>query len=163
MKQLEELLNLPPTEAEPEDDTVEEAPVEVETTAADVERFRGALSDVDEIDAALPSVTGLDLHETEMDNLGNQAEKTFQDLVDLGMNVDTKYSGRIFEVASTMLGHAISAKNSKVDKKLKMIDLQMKKARLDQMKAGDQPAEEGQGQLLDRSELIKMMREENDK
>jgi hypothetical protein len=31
-----------------------------------------------------------------------------------------------------MLGHAITAKTAKLDKKLKMIDLQMKKMRLDQ-------------------------------
>jgi hypothetical protein len=53
------------------------------------------------------------------------------------MNVEARYSGRLFEVAASMLGHAISAKTAKLDKKLKMIDLQLKKQKLDQDTASD--------------------------
>jgi hypothetical protein len=52
--------------------------------------------------------------------------------MDLGMNVEARYSGRIFEVAGSMLKNAIDAKAAKIDKKLKMIELQLKKAKLDQ-------------------------------
>jgi hypothetical protein len=51
--------------------------------------------------------------------------------MDLGMNVDSRYSGRIFEVASNFLKNAIDAKSSKIDKKLKMVELQLKKMKLD--------------------------------
>ena len=51
--------------------------------------------------------------------------------MDLGMNVDSRYSGRIFEVASTMLRNAIDAKSNKIDKKLKMVELQLKKMKID--------------------------------
>jgi hypothetical protein len=60
-----------------------------------------------------------------------------------------------------MLGHAITAKTAKMNKKLKMIDLQLKKARLDQMEkaAGDgnpgMPTAEGQ--LLDRNSLLEKL------
>jgi hypothetical protein len=47
--------------------------------------------------------------------------------MDLGMNVEARYSTRIFEVASSMLKNAIDAKSAKIDKKLKMIELQLKK------------------------------------
>jgi hypothetical protein len=52
--------------------------------------------------------------------------------MDLGMNVEARYSGRIFEVAGGMLKNAIDAKAAKIDKKLKMIELQLKKQKLDQ-------------------------------
>jgi hypothetical protein len=48
------------------------------------------------------------------------------------MNVEARYSGSIFEVAGGMLKNAIDAKAAKIDKKLKMIELQLKKAKLDQ-------------------------------
>jgi hypothetical protein len=61
-----------------------------------------------------------------------------------------------------MLGHAITAKTAKLDKKLKMIDLQMKKMRLDQQQAVlDAKAEpesgaiqQGTGMVLSRNDLL---------
>jgi len=53
-----------------------------------------------------------------------------------------------------MLGHAITAKTAKLDKKLKMIDLQLKKMRLDQNQPDTQEAPQGTGQLLSRNDLL---------
>jgi hypothetical protein len=61
------------------------------------------------------------------------------------------------EVASSMMQNAISAKNTKIDKKLKMIELQLKKAKLDQ-NTGDDEVVTGTGSVLaDRNELIKQI------
>jgi hypothetical protein len=57
--------------------------------------------------------------------------------MDLGMNVEARYSGRVFEVASTMLKNAIDAKAAKIDKKLKMVELQLKKQKLDSDKSDE--------------------------
>ena len=93
-----------------------------------------------------------------MDELAEKATKTFDDLMDLGMNVDSRWASEIFNTASSMLGHAITAKNAKVNKKLKMIDLQLKKLRMDQMnKDPDADAETGTGMVLDRNELLKRL------
>ena len=58
-----------------------------------------------------------------------------------------------------MLGHAITAKTAKLNKKLKMIDLQLKKAQLDQKIASTTKEIEatpvGEGSLLDRNEILK--------
>jgi len=64
--------------------------------------------------------------------LAKKATDAYDDLMDLGMNVEARYSARLFEVAGTMLKNAIDAKSAKLDKKLKMIDLQLKKQKLDQ-------------------------------
>jgi hypothetical protein len=99
--------------------------------------------------------------ENELDELAQMAVDSFKDLSDLGMQVDSRFSSEIFSVASNMLGHAITAKTAKLNKKLKMIDLQLKKAQLDQKLAGK--AEEidntpyGEGKALDRNELLKML------
>jgi hypothetical protein len=57
-----------------------------------------------------------------------------------------------------LLGHAITAKQAKMDKKLRMVDLQLKKMRLDMSKPKDEDAGnssiDGQGIVLGRNELL---------
>jgi hypothetical protein len=79
--------------------------------------------------------------------------------MDLGMNVEVRYSGRIFEVASSMMGNAIAAKTAKIDKKLKAVDLQLKKLKIDK-DSNDDPNDviNGQGYVItDRNELLKKL------
>jgi hypothetical protein len=125
-KRLEELLNLPESKKIVKDD-------EKRQTKTDVAPLLRNISEYDKISAALPQVKGLgDIADTELDDLAKKATDAYDDLMDLGMNVEARYSARLFEVAGTMLKNAIDAKSAKLDKKLKMIDLQLKKQKLDQ-------------------------------
>jgi hypothetical protein len=93
-----------------------------------------------------------------MDALATKATESFDNLMDLGMQVDSRYASEIFAVAGAMLGHAITAKTAKLNKKLKIIDLQLKKAKLDQSAAGeDADVPTGQGRVLDRNELLRAL------
>jgi|TARA_R110002074_G_scaffold161723_2_gene319961 hypothetical protein len=117
-------------------------------------------AEFDKIAASLPQVKGLgDMSDLEMDKLAVEAEESYKNLMDLGMNVDSRYSGRIFEVASNFLKNAIDAKSSKIDKKLKMVDLQLKKLKLDKDGNKDgSPIEESDGFVIsDRNELMKKL------
>ena len=120
-----------------------------------------ALNALEKIDQALPQVRGLEASDTELDELAQMAVDSFKDLSDLGMQVDSRFSSEIFSVASNMLGHAITAKTAKLNKKLKMIDLQLKKAQLDHKLASKSEEIEntpvGEGKALDRNELLKML------
>jgi hypothetical protein len=80
--------------------------------------------------------------------------------MDLGMNVEARYSGRIFEVAGGMLKNAIDAKAAKIDKKLKMIELQLKKQKLDQeTNENDGVNLSGDGYVIaDRNSLIEKLK-----
>ncbi len=144
-KKLEQLFDLP---------TV---PDSLET----IEEHRSTIHEIDlaidKIDAALPTVRDLETADKEMDDLAALAKDKFDDLMDLGMNVEPRYAGVIFQTAGVLLGHAITAKQAKLDKKLRMVDLQLKKLRIDQMaeKNSDTPAAvEGQGVVLDRNALL---------
>jgi len=125
-----------------------------------------ALTNLEKIETALPTVRGLEASDREMDELSKKAETSFQDLMDLGMQVDSRFSGDIFSVASNMLNHAITAKTAKLNKKLKMIDLQLKKATLDQRQAKMEekidniPLGDG-AQNLDRNELLRVLTSKN--
>jgi hypothetical protein len=152
-RKLEELFDLPPSTEE-----VETAVPSIAENRTIIQNLDAA---IDKIDAALPAVRGLESTDTEMDELAGLATGSYKDLMDLGMQVDSRFASEIFSVASNMLGHAITAKTAKLDKKLKMIDLQMKKMRLDQQQATldakDPEAaatEQGTGHLLSRNDLL---------
>ena len=128
-----------------------------------------AITTAEKIDRALPQVTGLDAEDQDMDIYATEAMKSYQDLMNLGMNVEVRHSGKLFEVASTMLKNAVEAKNAKLEKKLRMVELQLKKQRVDQMnKTSDNSTDivEGEGYVVgDRNELLKQIldRVDNDK
>ena len=126
-------------------------------TAAALEK---TYAEFDKIAASLPAVKGLgELSDLELDKLAVEAEESYKNLMDLGMNVDSRYSGRIFEVASGMLRHAIDAKNNKITNKLKMVELQLKKLKID--KDGNnnsgEPIESEGTIISDRNELMKKL------
>jgi len=158
-KKLEELLNLPESKKIIKQEEKEAKKAEV------AKPFLRDMSDFDKISAALPQVKGLgDASDAEFDALAQRATDAYDDLMDLGMNVEARYSGRIFEVAGSMLKNAIDAKAAKMDKKLKMIELQLKKQKLDQDASSDDNSVNitGDGYILtDRNSLLEKLKNMN--
>src|SRR6056300_1626740 len=129
-KKLEELLNMPDSrEIIKQAEAQEKAQKKHEVSHED--SFRN-IAELDKISAALPMVKGLgDKADAELEDIANRALTAYDELMDLGMNVEARYSGRVFEVAGNMLKTSLDAKVAKMDKKLKMIELQLKKEKLD--------------------------------
>ena len=145
-KRLEELFDLP------------------ENQALDSEEYKQGLEALEELDQQLPEnvdITDLSNSDREMDELANKAVVHYQDLMDLGMNVEPRFSAPIFEAATKLLGHAITAKTSKIDKKLKAIDLDLKRRRLElqEKQANITPdSDEGSAREIDRNSLLELLR-----
>ena len=160
-KKLEELLNLPDSkeivEEAKEDNKKKKqtAVVEQEDTFRDIAEF-------DKIASALPAVKGLGaLADQELNEVADKAMNAYEDLMDLGMNVESRYSGRVFEVAGSMLKTSLDAKVAKMDKKLKMIELQLKKEKLDKDNAqgGEGDMINGEGYVVtDRNSLLEKLK-----
>lgn len=156
MKKLEELLNLPESKKLVKAEETRAEPV-------DPQPFLRSMEEFDKISASLPAVKGLgDAADAEFDALAQRATDAYDDLMDLGMNVEARYSSRIFEVAGGMLKNAIDAKAAKIDKKLKMIELQLKKQKLDQDASGGDDNGinlTGEGVIItDRNSLIEKLK-----
>jgi hypothetical protein len=158
-RKLEETFNLAPSGT---DDTGGNTPDDIRAV---IEENRDIITQVDDaidkIDAALPYVKDLDRADEELDELAKLAKDKAEDLIDLGMNVDPRFAGVILQTASTLLGHSITAKTAKMDKKLKQIQLQLAKAKHDHQVKKDaaklEPEEEavdGKGLVLDRNALL---------
>ena len=172
-KKLEDILNLPNVKEEfkkvdkkeKENQAKQVNGVQKNVDPKTAKNLEKTYAEFDKIAAALPQVQGLgDLGDLELDKLAVEAEESYKNLMDLGMNVDSRYSGRIFEVASTMLRNAIDAKSSKIDKKLKMVELQLKKLKIDKTGGDDSgPVEESEGFVIsDRNELMKKLLKKDD-
>ena len=149
-RKLEDLFDLP---SSVEIETENEIPTIAETRA----QLSVIYDAIDKIDSALPAVRDLDASDGEMDELADLAKDSYKDLMDLGMQVDSRFASEIFNVAGTMLGHAITAKTAKMNKKLKVIDLQLKKMRLDQQTPEEQQLATAQGQVLNRNDLLERL------
>jgi len=156
-KKLEEVLNLPESKKIVQEEEKKQAKADL------AQPFLRDISEYDKISAALPQVKGLgDLGDSELDELAQKAKDAYEDIMDLGMNVEARYSARMFEVAASMLGHAITAKSAKLDKKLKMIDLQLKKQKLDNDANGgdDSVTIQGEGVIIsDRNSLLEKLKQ----
>lgn len=156
-KRLEEVFNISPEE--PEQEPNEENIEEVIDSA--IVKYSEGVAVTEKIDSALPIVSELNNHDQEMDEIHKKAMDTFGDVVSLAMNSDSHAGSKFLESATTLLKTAMEAKDSKVDRKLKMINLQIQKAKLDlAARKHDETLEsteiESEGSLIvDRNELLK--------
>lgn len=157
-KKLETLFNLPEFVADDQDGNL---PSVIEDY--DIQEIDAV---IERINDALPTVRNMTADDVELDKLADKAVETFENLLDLGMNVDSRYAAEIFSVAGSMYGHALTAKQAKINKKLKMVELQLKKAKLDlemmkmQGTAEDAP-ETAEGQVLTRNDLLSRILSDN--
>ena len=158
-KKLEDLLNMDDSREiikQAEQQEKEQAKHEI----AHQESFRD-IAEFDKIASALPAVKGLgDKADSELEDIAQRALTAYEDLMDLGMNVESRYSGRVFEVAGGLLKTSLDAKTAKLDKKLKMIELQLKKQKMDQDSG---PSEDGmisgEGYVVtDRNSLLERLK-----
>ena len=153
-KKLEETFNIS-TDEEKKDDTPT-----IEESQEITKLLNTEIDNAEKIDAALPMVTDLNEHDREMDDIHAKALKTFEDLLQLGMNVEVHAGAKILETANQLLKTAKEAKDSKVDRKLRMINLQLQKSKLDHQKdrdtskSDDELATEG-SLNIDRNELLR--------
>ena len=153
-KKLEDLLNIA------DDKPSQKSASKAETAITDQNETFRDIAEFDKIASALPAVKGLgQMADDELNEVAGKAMQAYDDLMDLGMNVESRYSGRVFEVAGTMLKTTLDAKVAKIDKKLKMIDLQLKKEKLDKDSGSVEGIVSGEGYVVtDRNSLLEKLK-----
>lgn len=159
-QKLEELLNLPESKEIINKEKAEKA----ETAILDQKETKRDIAEFDKIASALPAVKGLgEKADAELNDIAERALQSYEDLMDLGMNVESRYSGRVFEVAGGMLKTSLDAKVAKMDKKLKMIELQLKKSKLDNDTVDNGNITTGEGYVVtDRNSLLEKLKRMED-
>lgn len=117
------------------------------------------ISIAERINGALPQVRGLETEDRELDEYADKAMESYTRLMDLGFNVDDRNAGTIFDVACKMMGAAITAKTAKLDKKLKMVQLQLQAAKLANTMAKEEDKEQSEDGSLttDRNAILNLI------
>ena len=154
-KKLEEEFNLPPIEevtAKPEPTIVE--------TETEIEETQNALGVSEKINLAFKEIKGLEDHEVEMNDIAKKAIDSYEQLMQLGMNVSDMAAGKVFAEASNMLKIALDASDAKTKSKLQQIDLMLKKARIDKFDNKGGESESVQATVFDRNDLLKLIKTE---
>ena len=160
-KKLEDLLNLPDSKEiieQAENQQIAQEKYEianVQETFRDIEEF-------DKIAKALPAIKGLGkMADDELNEIADKALQAYDDLMDLGMNVESRYSGRVFETAGGLLKTGLDAKVAKLNNKLKVVELQLKKQKMDNDSAGPSDGDivNGAGYVVtDRNSLLEKLK-----
>lgn len=156
---LEDLLKAPRETDEGEEITDEMLAAE---TDDDVEQLTNALS-TNSVGKVDPDDIEAKDHAENTDDIFGQTLQHAQDLMDLGYNVDTRSSGKIFETAATMYKIALDAKNAKRDAQLKNKKLKLENDKLRAMlgqKTSDDIVESEAVVIADRNDMIKRLREQ---
>lgn len=131
----------------------------------------GSVENATNIALALSKVNNLGRKaDDELDDIAALALKSYEDLMDLGMNVEPRFSSRLFEIAASMLKTGLDAKTAKHDKNLKIVDLQMKKLKIDAppkqyvtKKEREKKEEKRDVIITDRNSLLKQLKQNYNK
>jgi hypothetical protein len=99
------------------------------------------------------------LHDEEMDEIAHLAMEYGKSLHDLGMNVEVKHAGEIFNASGNMLKIASDARNAKMEKKLKLMKLELDRVKLERS-TPERPEliENSQVTVIDRNELLNQIK-----
>lgn len=99
-----------------------------------------------EMAKAIIDPADLDDHDKKMDEYAEISFEYAKEIYDLGMNIDPRFGAEMFNAVSNMMKVALDAKNAKLEKKLKLYDLELKKQKLDfeqQARHGNLPQYDG--------------------
>lgn len=168
-KKLEEMMDLPESKNEIEEEKSNEKSQKKKTKEKNLEKPSQdeELSNIESLVAikkSLPTVKGLGkATDDEFDEVADEAIQAYKDLVDIGMNADPKYAARIFEVANSMLKTNLEAKSAKASTKLKVIEQQLKRQKQEQETKGknsdDSNTIDGKGRIVsDRNTLMEQLK-----
>lgn len=160
---LEESLDLlPPEKGEAEFQEVDTSSPEysgINVIFAEADNVVSSLGMAEKLDHSLSTVSDLGENDKEMDAIAERALESYQNLCDMSVNMQDNYVGRVYEVAATMLKVALDAREAKMNRKLKTLELQLKKATLDNATNEGGSARAAENNQFDRNELLRIMRE----
>ena len=168
-KGISNMLNMPTLEEALREQNANAEPAEPVTPPDEV-KIEDTVGRLNELTTRMALLDGTD-HSAAMDEIYKEILGHARDLMDYGFNIDSPRARGIFEVASAMYGHAMSAANSKRDAQLKAMRLALdrKKVDLEEKRTnhviGQQAATLTTDNTIiveDRNELIRRLRAQKD-
>lgn len=141
-------------------DDVEEENSQATELALTNEEIKDALAEAKHLKYQLRQIPDILEKEDEIDTIANDAAKYFEDIMDKAFNTEDRFAPELFNAANAMLKTALDGKNAIINAKLKLLDLELKKRKMEQdfeSKGGPVSREiNGQGVIVsDRNSLLR--------
>lgn len=119
-KKLEETFDLPP--AEPTKEDIKELKENSTSLKKEIKR---------ETAKSILDVEDINDHDEKMDMYATSSFAYAQNIYELGMDIEPRHGAEMFNAAANMMKVALDAKNAKIDKRLKLYELELKKQKLE--------------------------------
>jgi hypothetical protein len=129
------------------------------TSDVSKEDIKNAITVANNIESTLP-VEPDNVTDNELDELTTKAMESFDNLMSLGMNTEPRFSAPIFDSASKMLGHAVTAKLGKAQKKLKETELKLRMMKMEADKKVNDDSISVEAKVWDRNELLRNFKQQ---
>ena len=97
----------------------------------------------------------INVHDTEVDKYANKSFELAKDAADLAMNSEPRHAAELFNSASSLIKTALDAQNAQIDKKAKLLELEMKKRKLDHDLTGGMMEDLQSGEYASREDILK--------
>ncbi len=133
MDELQEALSMIRQDEELDLETGEITVVESENTEDDMspEEIKAALAEAKGLKQQLNQIPDILDKENEIDNISNDAAKYFEDIMDKAFNTEDRFASELFNAANSLLKTALDGKSAIVNAKLKLLDLELKKRKME--------------------------------
>lgn len=159
--ELPDNMELYQNDEEPENE--EDGIIGVEEAKAAMEKLKAMRTQLKDI----PDITSRKAH---LDRLALFAEQRFEDIFDRAFNCEDRFASEMINAANAMLKIALDAHSKIIDSDVKLVDLQIKKDKIEvelNMRPKDKPPElgerdvSGSGVSMSRNELMALRKQNN--
>lgn len=147
-----------------EDEVPDEEDISIEEAKAAMAKLKAMRSQLKDI----PDITKRKAH---LDRLADLAEKRFEDIFDRAFNCEDRFASEMINAANAMLKIALDAHAKIIDSDVKLVDLQIKKDKIEvelNLRPKEKPPEIGEkdvsgstGVAMSRNELMSLRKQNN--
>ena len=141
-QQVDEALGLPSakqwmemTGQEPEEDTemdlYQDDEDEQNETEISLEEAKAAMEKLKAMRVQLRELPDITARKTQLDRLAQMAERKFEDIFDRAFNCEDRFAAEMINAANSMLKIALDAHAKIIDSDVKLVDLQLKKDKME--------------------------------
>lgn len=102
-----------------------------ESTEISLEEAKHAMAELKKMRVHLKDMPDITSRKTLLDKLAAKAEEKFEDIFDRAFNCEDRYASEMINAATSMLKIALDAHAKVIDSDIKLIDLQMKKDKIE--------------------------------
>lgn len=103
----------------------------------------------------LISAENVTRHDEEVNKYANKGFELAKEAAELAMNSEPRHAAELYNSASSLLKMALDAQNAQIDKKTKLLELELKKQKLEFEMKGNQIDHDEHGEYANREDILK--------